>query len=55
MHQQETSGISLEKIQGKKFRDTLPKTLKQGLKKHYFKMLKDGRCCVNLLGVRGVV
>ncbi len=40
--QEETSAISREKILGTRFQDTFPNTLKQGLKKHYYKMLRDG-------------
>ncbi len=40
--QEETSRISREKILGKTFAETFPRTLEQGLKKHYFDLLKKG-------------
>jgi PAS domain S-box-containing protein len=40
--QEETSRISREKILGKTFAATYPKTLQQGLKKYYTRLLKKG-------------
>jgi two-component system, NtrC family, sensor kinase len=40
--QEETSNIARDRILGKTFHEAFPLTLKQGLKKHYFRMLKKG-------------
>ncbi len=40
--QEETSRIPREKILGKTFAETFPRTLEQGLKKHYNNLLKNG-------------
>lgn len=40
--QEETSQTSRNKILGKTFAETFPRTLEQGLKKHYFNLLKKG-------------
>lgn len=40
--QEETSRILREKILGKTFAETFPRTLEQGLKKHYTKLLQKG-------------
>jgi PAS domain S-box-containing protein len=40
--QEEASQIGREKILGKTFEEAFPKTLEQGVRKHYFKLLKSG-------------
>ena len=40
--QEEASQIGREKIIGKTFSEAFPRTLEQGLKRHYAKLLKDG-------------
>lgn len=40
--QEETSQIEREKVLGRTFQETFPRTLEQGLKKHYFNLLKNG-------------
>lgn len=40
--QEETSQIGREEILGRTFQEAFPRTLDQGLKKHYFKLLRHG-------------
>ncbi len=40
--QEATSQIDRKKVLGKTFHDAYPKVLEQGVKKHYFKLLKNG-------------